>query len=335
MKKIRWGVIGTGRIAEAFCNDMVHVHNAELKAVASRTEARAALFARQHHIDCAYGSYDALINNPDIDAVYIATPHSSHFENIKKALSADKAVLCEKPLTTTPDHCSQLIELLSQSKGYLMEAMWTYFLPVIQKAQAWIRLGRIGRVKHVKADFGYPIPYAPDKREYNDPLAGGCLLEMGIYPIAIATLIFNTGPDKIQVNASIAPNGVEDDVVMLCHYPQGKTATLATSFQCKLPNWAYIIGESGYIAIPDFWRASECYLYQLDEQVDHYCDNRKSIGLNFQTASVVQDIVNHKQQSAYVSLNTSLLFQEQIAAVKKQLPDHELTNIEQRLQSHV
>jgi predicted dehydrogenase len=315
MKKIRWGIISTGRIAESFAQDMAHVDNGELIAVAARSEQSAKTFSERHQIPRAYGDYRALMLDPDIDAVYIATPHNFHIENTSQALKAGKAVLCEKPLTTTPDECKQLMEVAKHNNSYLMEAMWTYFLPAICKAQEWIQQGRIGRIRHVKADFGYPLPFDPTRREYDIQLAGGSLLEMGIYPVAIATLFFQRPPDQIKVSSNMAPNGVDDDVVMVFDYPNG-IATLATSFRCKLQNWAYIIGEDGYIAIPDFWRANECFLYQLDEQIDHFCDQRKSIGLNFQAQSVGQDLFKKKHQSERVPLSTSLLIQEQMAEVK-------------------
>ena len=315
MKKIRWGILSTGRIAHQFAQDFPHVPNGELVAVGSRTAASAAAFAEPYQIPRAHGSYQALFEDPDVDAVYVATPHTLHYQNTLDAFEAGKAVLCEKPFTTTPEECRGLIRQAEAAGCYVMEALWTWFLPAILKAQEWVDQGRVGAIKHVKADFGYPLPYDPLRREYHADLAGGCLLEMGIYPIALAWLFMQADPQGIDVIARRAPNGVEDDVVMVFNYPDA-VATLATSFRCKLQNWAYIIGEDGYIAIPDFWRANQCSLYRLDERIDHYQDNRRSLGFNYETVAVNDDLLQQKPQSDVVPWAGSLKFQEHMALVR-------------------
>ena len=317
MRKIRWGILSTGRIAHQFAQDFPYVPNGELVAVGSRATASAAAFAEQYQIPHAHGSYQALFADPDVDAVYIATPHTLHYQNTLDAFEAGKAVLCEKPFTTTPEACRSLIRQARATDAYVMEAMWTYFLPAIRKARDWVDQGRIGPIKHIKADFGYPLPYDPLRREYHAGLAGGALLEMGIYPVALAWLFMQADPQGIEVVARRAPNGVEDDVVMLFTYP-GAVATLATSFRCKLQNWAYIIGADGYIAIPDFWRANQCSLYRLDERIDHYQDNRRSLGFNYETVAVNDDLLQEKPQSSVVSWADSLKFQEHMARVRAQ-----------------
>jgi predicted dehydrogenase len=237
MKKIRWGIVGAGRISNTFAKDMKFVLRGEIKAVAARSLDSAKRFADKYDIPQAYGGYQALFDDPDIDAVYIATPHSCHLQNAKDAMLAGKAVMCEKPFTITPEECIELMEVANKTNTYLMEAMWTYFLPAIQKAYAWVAEGRIGRIHHLKADFGYPqLPYEETRREYDKSLAGGCLLEMGIYPIALSHLFMRKDPTAIHVVARKAPNGVEDDLAILFNYDNA-VATLGTSFRCKLQNW--------------------------------------------------------------------------------------------------
>ena len=314
---IRWGILSTGRIAHQFAQDFAYVANGELVAVASRSEATALAFAEPYGIPRVHGSYQALFDDPEVDALYIATPHTLHHQNTLDAFDAGKAVLCEKPFTTTPEECRTLIAQAEATGCYVMEAMWTYFLPAIRKAQDWVNEGRIGALKHIKADFGYPLPYDPLRREYHADLAGGALLEMGIYPVALAWLFMQAHPQHIEVIARKAPNRVEDDVVMLFDYPNA-VATLATSFRCKLQNWAYIIGEDGYIAIPDFWRANQCSLYRLDERIDHFDDGRQSLGFNYETIAVNEDLLQGKTQSDIVSWSDSLVFQEHMAQVRAQ-----------------
>ncbi len=315
--KVRWGISSTGRIADWFCNDFSFVTGGELVAVASRVRERAEAFAQQHGIPRAHGSYEELLQDSEVDVVYVATPHSCHFANARDALEAGKAVMCEKPLTVTPEECSSLIEVSERTGCYLMEAMWTWFLPAIRTAREWVEAGRIGRLCHVKADFGYPqLPFDPTRREYDAELGGGALLEMGIYPVALAQLFLRRDPQSIQVTVRKAPNGVEDDVVAILDYAGGEVATLATSFRCKLQNWAYVIGDEGYIAIPDFWRAGECFLYRLDECVDHFRECRSSQGFCHEADAVNDDLVQGRRQSAVVSLVDSLKFQEHMARIR-------------------
>ncbi len=316
MKKIKWGIISTGRITHQFASDFQFTKNGELAAVASRKIGTAQKFAEQYNIPKTYSSYNELIEDTEIDAVYIATPHNYHYQNTIDSLNNGKAVLCEKPLTLNPEECKGLIEKSKETNTYLMEAMWTYFLPALQKALQWVNEGRIGKILHVKADFGYPQKYDAKKREYDAKLGGGCLLEMGIYPIAIAWFFMQKDPAEIKVLTRKAPNGVEDDLNILFNYDDS-VATLGTSFRCKLRNWAYIIGEQGYIAIPDFWRTRKCYLYELDEIKDYFEDRRKGFGFEFETEAVNNDLLNNKKENDVMPLNFSLKFQEHMKRIKQ------------------
>ncbi len=315
--KIRWGIVSTGRIAHSFAQDFKYVESGELTAVASRSTTSAESFGRQYNISKAYPNYQDLFNDPDVDAVYIATPHNLHYQNTIDAFNSGKAVLCEKPFTINASECRALISRARSENRYVMEAMWTFFLPAIQKAREWVAAGRIGALKHIKVDFGYPqLPYDPERREYKKELGGGCLLEMGVYPVALTWLFMQDDPAKIEVIARKAPNGVEDDLSILFEYPT-VTATLGTSFRCKLQNWAYIIGQDGYIAIPDFWRAYACYLYELDTQVEAFEDNRSSLGFNFETEAVNQDLLVGRKESEVVPLSDSLKFQEHMEWIRE------------------
>ena len=229
---------------------------------------------------------------------------------------AGKSVLCEKPLVLDPDEAVALISTAQDCGQYLMEGMWTWYLPAIRKAREWVVAGRIGEVRHVKADFGYPLHYSPDLREYDARVGGGCVLEMGIYPIAIARLFLPGQPHNIQVVGRTAANGVEDDVSAILDHGQA-IATLGTSFRCKLQNWAYIIGTHGYIAIPDFWRAEQCLLYHLDERIDYFEAQRDTFGFNYQIEEVSADILAGRKQSAVIPLATSLALQQDMLAIRQ------------------
>ncbi len=313
---IRWGIVTAGRIAHTFAADAAHAANAEITAVAARRGHSADAFARQYGIGKSYEGYEALFADPDIDAVYVATPHPLHLENSSDALRAGKAVLCEKPITVSADECEALIKVAKETDTYLMEAMWTWFLPAVRKAKEWVDAGRIGELLHVNADFGYPLEYEEHRREYDAHLGGGCLLEMGVYPVAIARYFTGRSPEQISARAHFAPNGVEDDVVALFDYGDVR-ATIGTSFRAKLPNRAFVIGTDGYIEIPDFWRASECRLYVLDERADDFIDDRKGSGFEFQIAAVSADLEEGKKQSEIVPLAASLGFQQDMDSIRE------------------
>ena len=311
---IRWGILGPGIIAHEFAHDMKFVQSGDIVAVASRSRERAQDFAGQYDIPRAYNSYDELYRDKEIDAIYIATPHTFHLSQSIQAMENGKAVLCEKPITTSPVDLEELKKVSEATGQYLMEGMWTYFLPAIQKAQAWTQEGRIGKIRHVKSDFGYPVPFDPKGRMYNPELAGGALLDMGIYTIAMAWLFLQQDPKDISVITRKAKTGVNDDVTMLFEYDHA-VANLTTSFRCKLNNWTYVIGEEGYIAIPHFWRARECYLYKLEECIETYSDKREGFGFQFEAEAVNQDLLNQQKQSSIVPHAVSMKLQDHMAKV--------------------
>jgi predicted dehydrogenase len=315
MTDIRWGIVGAGRIAHTFVQDMPATGNGVVEAVAARSGVAARAFADQYEIGTAHEGYVPLYTDPDVDAIYIATPHSLHLQHAGDALRAGKAVLCEKPITVNARECRQLINIAEETGGYLMEAMWTWFLPAIREAKKWVDTGRVGRIVQIQSDFGYPLTYSADKREYDAKLAGGCLLEMGIYPVALTTLFADADPQNISVVSRHAPNGVEDDVVATFNYPDF-VATIGTSFRAKLRNWAYVIGEEGYIAIPDFWRANECQLWVLDDMVDRFDDGRSTNGFDYQIRAVNDDLIEGRVQSGTIPLAASLQFQHHMDLIR-------------------
>ena len=314
MKKVRWGIVGPGNIAHSFAHDFQFTKYGELRAVASRSLSKAQNFADKYGIPKAYGSYTELYADNEIDIVYVATPHVFHHENSTDAINSGKAVLCEKPLTVNLEECDSLIALAKEKDKYLAEAMWTYFLPVINKVSKWVSEGRIGRVLSIKADFGNRVPFDPDSRMYSPELAGGTLLDMGIYPLAITWLIYKSDPKNISVISRKAPTGVDNDVNMLFEY-EDASASLHSSFRSKLNNHAYIIGENGYIDIPEFWHARECILYESENIIDRFQDDREGKGYEFEIDAVSIDLLNGSKQSGVMPLDYSRKLQEHMQMV--------------------
>ena len=317
MDKIRWGILATGNIAHSFAKDFEYVKNGILTAVASRSMEKARSFARQYGIGRAYGNYEELYADQDIDAVYIATPHTLHFQNSSDALQAGKAVLCEKPLTVSAGECRKLMDVARDTDGYLMEAMWTYFLPPIVKTKEWIAEGRIGKVRYIRAEFGFRGHFPPEHRLYNPELAGGALLDIGIYPIALAWHIYGEMPEKITVFSRKYFTGVDSEETMIFEYDNSATANLIATVLYDLPNTAVIVGEKGYIVIPEFYIAREARLYVNEKQVDMFIDDRPTAGYNFETEAVGDDLLNGRKESGIVPLSTSLRLQEMMDMVRE------------------
>lgn len=314
MTKIKWGIVGPGKIAKQFAADFEYVTKGELTAVGSRSLDSAKAFASDYNIPNAYGSYEEVYQSPDVDAIYIATPHAFHFEMASAALKAGKHVLCEKPITVNLAECNQLVEIAKNSGKYLMEGMWTYFLPTIQKVKQWIDEGSIGKVKHIKADFGFVAPFNPEGRLFDPKLGGGSLLDIGIYPIALTWLIYQKPASNMTVIAKKASTGVDSDVTLLFEYDDA-LASLQSSITMMLQNSAYIIGEQGYIEIQNFWKTKKAILHLANGSTEVFEDDRSSNGFNFETDAVNEDILAGKTQSDIVPWSTSLQLQETMMAV--------------------
>lgn len=314
MTKIRWGIVSTGRMADWFCSDFPSVDNAVLSAVCSRTIDAANKFGDHHDIPDRHTSLEAMIDSGAIDIVYIATPHTSHKQLALTALNLKMPVLCEKPFVTSVSDAIEVIRAAEANNTYFAEAMWTWHLPAMKKAKQWVEEGRIGKIVHVKTDFGYPIPYSPDQREYDATDAGGALREMGIYPAAISRRFIDRDPENVHVTYQSAPNGVENDLTAVFDFAD-MTSVLATSFRCRMRNAAHIIGEDGYIVIPDAFRAHRAELYFIDDLVEAFVEERSERGYHYLAKATSADILAGQTQSEIVPLSASLSIQEDMKRI--------------------
>lgn len=199
-----------------------------------------------------------------------------------------------------------------------MEGMWTYFLPAIRGAKKWVDEGRIGEVLHLKSSFGYPVPFDEGSRYYNPDLAGGSLLDMGVYNVAMAELFIGQRPSHLTTQIHLAPTGVDDDVLSQVVYDQS-VATLHSAFRCKLNNHCYIIGEKGYIDIHDFWRAKGALLFERDMVVDSFEDHREGNGFEFQISLVNEDLIAGKLESSIVTHDASLRIQDLMSRIMQEV----------------
>ena len=317
-EKIRWGIIGAGNIAQSFVKDFSLVKNGELVAIAARDKERAAAFALEHNIPLAY-NYEELYNSTEVDAVYISTTHNFHFEQSMQCILHGKAVLCEKPITINDTESKQLTALSKEKNVFLMEAMWTYFLPAIINAKQWVEEGKIGALKVIQADFAYPMEKNMEGRMYSPLLAGGALLDLGVYPVALATLFKNKKPASITASGVLSKTGVDVNVAMVLQY-ESTTATLFTSMETRMTNKLRLFGETGYIEVPDFWRAYGCTLLDKDYQlVKSFNDERTCHGFIYQIQHATNKILNNEIESDIVSHQRSNDIQEIMTEVGRQI----------------
>lgn len=266
MKKVRWGIIGTGQIAHLFASDFCHVKAGELRAVASRDKASADAFAAEFDIELAFIDYFSLINSHEVDVIYIATPHVYHYDLTKACILAGKAVLCEKPFTINQSQSKELYDLALEHNVFVMEAMWTRFNPVIEQVVEWVEEGEIGDLNSIQASFNFVGPTDPDHRLMNLELGGGALLDIGIYPVFLAQLFFGK-PDFVQNQAVIGDTDVDLFEQILLGWESGQLASLDASLISCNPNRAMLSGSKGYIEIDSEWfKAKSCRVISADNK---------------------------------------------------------------------
>jgi predicted dehydrogenase len=316
--RVRWAILGPGKIAHKFVHDFQFTHDADLVAVATRDRQRGETFARQYEIPLVL-TYDELYRHDGIDAVYIATPHTFHFEQSLACLRHGKGVLCEKPVTINDTQFRQLMEVSKEKNAFLMEGMWSYFMPALHKAKAWINEGRIGQVKMITADFGYWMPFNPDNRIFNLLLAGGALLDLGVYPVAFSSYIMGRKPDRIIASGIIGSTGIDETTSMTFYYGD-TSAVLHATVLAHTNNTGYIFGDEGFIELPFFYKASTCTLYNKERmQTDSFEDSRPSYGYDYEIQETIDCIRADQNESKLVSHQHSLMLQEIMTEVRRQI----------------
>ncbi|WP_163516470.1 Gfo/Idh/MocA family protein [Gelidibacter japonicus] len=295
-RTIRWGIIGLGKIANKFATDLQTVQHSELYAVASRQQEKANSFAKQHNATKAYGNYESLAADPNIDAIYIATPHSFHKEYTILCLNHKKAVLCEKPLAMNLQEVEEMIAAANANNVLLMEALWTYFLPHYQFVLKELATGRYGAITKLEADFGFQPKMDMHSRVFNKSLGGGSLLDIGIYPIfaALSTL---GRPVDVEAKARFFDNGVDASCKIIFNYYNGVKAFLKSSFLEKTPTEAIFYCEKGIIKINgQFHRPSTVTITHDGKQTTHTFDCR-TLGYNYETEHFNELLRNNKTES--------------------------------------
>lgn len=304
-KKIKWGIIGCGNIAGKFASDLSLINNAELHAVASRSMEKATTFAQKHDSKVAYSTYDDLLNDVDVDIVYIATPHFSHAELSIKSMEHGKHVLCEKPLAINKRDAERMIAVSKQTNCFFMEALWTRFNPVFVEVLKRIKNGDIGEIKYINADFAFKSNHALESRVFNLDLGGGSLLDIGIYPIFLTYAILGR-PKEIKASAKLHPTtGADIETSMLFDYENSKSI-MYSGFTSNSDMTARISGTEGQIYIHDRWHHSDAFTIVQGDNKETIKIPRLGIGYSHEIEECHRCVTENKIESELWSHQNSL-----------------------------
>jgi predicted dehydrogenase len=307
LKTYNYGIIGPGRIATSYCKAIQRCERVKVHGIASRDAKRASEFAAQFNAPKTYSSYEAIAQDPDIDVIYIATPHSFHAEQTLICLRNKKPVVCEKPLTLNYDTAKVLVDTARANNTFLLEGMWSRFNPAVQMAKELIEAGTIGEVRHMTADFGFRKEYDAKSRLYDLALGGGSILDVGVYPLFLALFILGK-PDEIKTVAHLAPTGADASCGFTLSYKYGATAQLFSSMIVETRKDAEICGTKGSIVIQTPWYKSMGLIISKDGEPDErvplpYPGN----GFEFQIDEVTRCLDGGQIESALMNHDFTLL----------------------------
>jgi predicted dehydrogenase len=320
MKKIKWGILACGRIAGKFANDLKLLEDADLWAVGSRSLDKATAFAAAHGFRHAYGSYEALVNDPDVDVIYIASPHAQHHEHTLLCITHGKPVLCEKAFAINSRQASEMINAARASGVFLMEALWSRFLPHYQETMRMVKDGQLGKIGSVLANFGFiPEPPVPD-RLFNPDLGGGTLLDIGIYNVFIAISVLGR-PDEVIAQMTPATTGIDQQCAVTFRYQNGALAQLFSSFEANLPIEAEISGPLGRIRLTTrFYEPTariEWYPGRVDTRTEIPVEKQPGWGYQHQARHVQECLRQGLTESPVWSHQDTLLLMETMDRIRQ------------------
>jgi predicted dehydrogenase len=319
MRTVRWGVVGPGRIAANVVQDFVHLPDAEVVAVASRSEERAAAFAEANGIGRAHGSYRAIVEDDDVDVLYIATPHPQHRAIALAALAAGKAVLVEKAFTVTPAATREIAELATQTGVFAMEAMWTRFQPAIVRMRELIADGAIGDVRGVQGELGVNAPTDPLDRYYNPAVGGGALFDLTVYPISFAQMVLGS-PETVAAHGLLNASGVDVEEAVLLGWADGSTASLFTSLRCTTPGQMRVFGTGGWIdVLPRFHHPDTIVVHRTGNEAEEVTAPHTGGGYFHELREVTDCVLAGRPESAVMPLADTVAVQDVMGSVADQL----------------
>ncbi|MBM7807263.1 putative dehydrogenase [Geodermatophilus bullaregiensis] len=318
-REIRWGVVGPGRIAQNVMGDFAHVEGAKPVAVASRSAERAETFAQQHGLERAYGSYAEILADPDVDVLYVATPHPQHHAVALAAIDAGKALLVEKAFTATTAGAAEVVDRARERGVFVMEAMWTRFQPAVVALRELVADGAIGEVRSVQADLGVDRAYDPADRLFALELGGGALLDLGVYVVSFAQMLLGA-PDTVTTAGSTYPTGVDAEAALLLGWDDGRTATLTTSLRYPTPGQARVFGTGGWIdVLPRFHHPDTIVLHRTGAGPETITRRPDGVGYSHELAEVTACLRAGRTESAVMPLADTLAVQDVLGRAAEQL----------------
>ncbi len=305
-KKYRWGIIGAAKIAEKFTEGLKELPNAVCYAIAARSEERAEAFRQKYGFEKAYGSYEAMLADPQVDIVYIATTNNLHFEHTMMSLEAGKAVLCEKPFASNISQVEQMIQKAKEKNIFLMEALWSRFLPTVQSFKQQMQGGSIGKPLLLEVDFGIQPPYDPQSRMFNPELGGGSIPDIGIYPLFTALYLFGK-PTSVQVASVSAPTGTDMTTSILLKHAGGKISVLTSSFAMRLETEAKLFGETGSLRLCRMFHIpTKLMIRKGDNEEQEIPVSLVGNGYNYEAQEVMECLDRGETESQGMPLSFSL-----------------------------
>jgi predicted dehydrogenase len=315
---IRWGVIGPGIIATGFAEAMQWVEGGAITAVASRSAERAEAFGDRFDIPVRYGDYEALAADPDVDVVYVATPHSRHEADTIELLRAGKHVLCEKPFALNARQAARMAEEARNRGLFLMEAIWSRFLPAYRSLVEVIGEGRIGEPLLVEADFGFRRPVDPAHRHFAAELGGGALLDLGIYPIQLCTLVL--GPiERVVADGVVGETGVDEVVTALLHHAGNRLGVVKAALRVGMTCTARIAGTDGSIDLPAMMHCPNSLTVSSPAGVEHIDAGYEGNGLRFEIDEVHRCLREGRTESTVVPLHESIALATTLDTIRAEL----------------
>ncbi len=318
MVSIRWGIIAPGRIAHKFASDFSLIHNHSITSVASTNIERARAFADKYKLSSFYGDYREMLTKEKLDVVYIASPHSFHFEQAKMCLDLGISVLCEKPVTIHSGQLKQLLTLAAENGLFFMEALWTVFLPTYTQIFEKINNGDIGSIIGVKADFGFHMPFDQESRLFKPSLGGGSLLDIGIYPLLLATLCLGY-PNEIKALATLTELQVDDEMMAILKYNKRGLAQIQSTIRANTRTEAFIFGDNGSFWVPGRWIDSQIfYVLKSDGQEELVHSPWEGFGYQFQISAVEKCLVQGLSECPLVPHSLSIQLMNQMDEIRKQ-----------------
>ncbi|EHA1004709.1 Gfo/Idh/MocA family protein [Clostridium perfringens] len=297
MKKLKWGILGPGNIARDFAQALNRV-NGEVYAVASRNKERAEKFARENNVKKAYESYDEIIKDENIDVVYIATPHSNHYEYIIKSLNNNKHVLCEKAITVNERELEEALKIAREKNLVLEEAMTLFHMPLYEKVIKKINKKDLGKVNMVQVSFGSFKEYDENNRFFNLDLAGGALLDIGTYALSFARYFLSSMPEEILSTVKKAKTGVDEESGIILKTKEDEIATISLAFRSKMPKRGIVSCDNGFITINNFPRANKATINYLDGAVEVIECGEEEKALDYEVIFMEERIKENKESNS-------------------------------------